>query len=221
MVPQPMGNTKMKIDAVCCCGATLHLDSSGADDSWVLDRIERQFTTWNEMHSGKCEPPRDDSVDARVVGNPRPAMNPGYMIVPIEPTEAMLLAGGHVNSEWLNDSAPLNEGRYVLPMEGVWKAMVHAGPNVGTTDAAPVVGCPSYENIRAIRGAETVNNGNEPAFACAGEGGHQMGLTKREYFAAMAMQGYCARGQSAYMQGPKDIAIEARSTADMLLALLD
>lgn len=30
---------------------------------------------------------------------------------------------------------------------------------------------------------------NEPAFACASDTGHQEGLTKREYFAAMAMQG--------------------------------
>jgi hypothetical protein len=38
-----------------------------------------------------------------------------------------------------------------------------------------------------------MGNGNDAAFACAAEGGHQKGLTKREYFAALAMQGLCAR----------------------------
>lgn len=34
---------------------------------------------------------------------------------------------------------------------------------------------------------------NQPAFACASDTGHQEGLTKREYFAAMAMQGLLTR----------------------------
>ena len=33
---------------------------------------------------------------------------------------------------------------------------------------------------------------NDAAFACATSWGHQEGLTKREYFAAMALQGLCA-----------------------------
>lgn len=57
----------------------------------------------------------------------------GYQLVPIKPTEAMCNAGGHVNSEWLNDNAPIGERRYVMPMEGVYGAMLAAaaGPTLG------------------------------------------------------------------------------------------
>ena len=34
-----------------------------------------------------------------------------------------------------------------------------------------------------------MKNGEQPAFACIYENNHKVGLTKREYFAAMAMQG--------------------------------
>lgn len=52
--------------------------------------------------------------------------------VPREPTEAMKRAGGHVNSEWLNDNAPIGEARYAMPMGGVWQAMLAAVPSVAT-----------------------------------------------------------------------------------------
>jgi hypothetical protein len=52
----------------------------------------------------------------------------GWKLVPVEPTDAMRLAGGHVNSEWLNDNAPIGEARYVMPMIGVWAAMLAASP---------------------------------------------------------------------------------------------
>jgi hypothetical protein len=52
----------------------------------------------------------------------------GWQLVPVEPTEAMKSAGGHVNSEWLNDDAPLCESRYAMPMDGVWSAMLAAAP---------------------------------------------------------------------------------------------
>lgn len=34
-----------------------------------------------------------------------------------------------------------------------------------------------------------MENGKQGAFACAADSGYQQGLTKREYFAAMTMQG--------------------------------
>ena len=51
----------------------------------------------------------------------------GCVLVPREPTEAMQRAGGHVNSEWLNDDAPIGEETtYTAPMRGIWKAMLAA-----------------------------------------------------------------------------------------------
>lgn len=38
-----------------------------------------------------------------------------------------------------------------------------------------------------------MKNGECGAFACAGDGCHQLGLTKREYFAGLAMQGLLTR----------------------------
>lgn len=37
-----------------------------------------------------------------------------------------------------------------------------------------------------------IENGKLGAFACASDGAHQSGLTKREYFAGLAMQGILA-----------------------------
>jgi hypothetical protein len=52
----------------------------------------------------------------------------GWMLVPVVPTEAMKKAGGHANSEWLNDNAPIGEARYATPMESVWRDMLAAAP---------------------------------------------------------------------------------------------
>lgn len=52
----------------------------------------------------------------------------GHMLVPVEPTEEMLKAGGHVNSEWLNDNAPIGESRYAMPMKSVYQTMLAAAP---------------------------------------------------------------------------------------------
>ena len=43
-----------------------------------------------------------------------------------EPTEAMVNAGAHVLSEWLDDMAPLNERRYREPARSAFKAMLAA-----------------------------------------------------------------------------------------------
>lgn len=64
---------------------------------------------------------------------------------------------------------------------------------------------------------------NEPAFATPGvqygngewDNGHA-GLTKREYFAAKAMEGYIAAGSSG-MPDAKNIATLAVETADRLI----
>lgn len=118
-----MTTVRRFIEAICPEAPDLYLASFNemkalTDATEIITDLRRQLA---------------DRDSARVERSPYPAKNPGYMIVPIEPTEAMLKAGGHVNSEWLDDYAPLNEAKYTRPMEGVWKAMVHAGPDVGTT----------------------------------------------------------------------------------------
>lgn len=50
----------------------------------------------------------------------------GYVLVPAKPTEAMLDQGEHVNSEWLNDDAPLGQRRYREPAKAVYIAMIAA-----------------------------------------------------------------------------------------------
>lgn len=56
--------------------------------------------------------------------------------------------------------------------------------------------------------------------ALAFKNGDHLGLTKRELFAAMAMQGYCARPQTNATQGPNSIADLSIDTADALLKAL-
>lgn len=41
-----------------------------------------------------------------------------------EPTEPMLDKGEYVNSEYLNDNAPLGQRRYRSPARAVWQAMI-------------------------------------------------------------------------------------------------
>jgi hypothetical protein len=47
------------------------------------------------------------------------------------------------------------------------------------------------------------------------------GLTKREYFAAMAMQGWIANQQDGYTLHPETIAMRSAQCADALLAELE
>ena len=56
----------------------------------------------------------------------RSALAADTVEVPREPTEEMKRAGGHANSEWLNDNAPIGESLYAMPMESVWRAMIDA-----------------------------------------------------------------------------------------------
>lgn len=59
------------------------------------------------------------------------AVPDGWRLVPVEATEAMLARGGHVNSEFLNDNAPLGISRYIKPMQEAYKAMVLSAPKIG------------------------------------------------------------------------------------------
>lgn len=62
-----------------------------------------------------------------------------------------------------------------------------------------------------------MTNGNESAFPAQQFTGSTKGLTKREYFAAMTMQGLCA---SPYSSSNEDNAKEAVGAADALITAL-
>ena len=64
------------------------------------------------------------------------AVPEGYVLVPKVPTAVMVQKGGHINSEYLNDYAPIGEQRYHLPMVSVWEAMLAAAPAASTIGAA-------------------------------------------------------------------------------------
>lgn len=64
-----------------------------------------------------------------------------------------------------------------------------------------------------------MENGKQGAFACASDYGYQQGLTKREYFAAMVMQGLMACPD---ISGSREIiAEESVKQADALLKALE
>jgi hypothetical protein len=52
----------------------------------------------------------------------------GYALAPIEPDKQQINIGTHVNSEWLNDNAPMGESRYKEPAIAVYKKMIAAAP---------------------------------------------------------------------------------------------
>ena len=57
-----------------------------------------------------------------------------WKLVPVEPTSEMLKAGGHSNSEWLNDNAPIGESWYAMPMPSVYSAILAAAPQPPQAD---------------------------------------------------------------------------------------
>lgn len=64
-----------------------------------------------------------------------------------------------------------------------------------------------------------MTNGNDAAYSRAGfyadvENCGESGLTKREYFAAMAMQGLCASITTAF---PDELAFDAVKLADAII----
>lgn len=63
---------------------------------------------------------------------------------------------------------------------------------------------------------------DEPASPCIEEndGGHYYGLTKREYFAGIAMQGLLSNN-SGWTIEPNSVALYARDYSDALLRALE
>lgn len=66
-----------------------------------------------------------------------------------------------------------------------------------------------------------MENSKKGAFAALGLNIDQSGLTKREYFAAMAMQGLCINANSIDYTEIKVIATTAVTMADALLKQLE
>lgn len=73
--------------------------------------------------------------------------------------------------------------------------------------------------LRAILNEVKMKNGNKPAYPYVMNGGLQDGLSKREYFAAMAMQGMLAA--SWYILDPEKMSELALRHTDALLLELD
>ena len=70
---------------------------------------------------------RISALRAALAAQPAPAaVPPGYALVPIEPTPEMCKIGGHVMSEWTDDSAPLRERTYAVAFADAYRAMIAA-----------------------------------------------------------------------------------------------
>ncbi len=65
----------------------------------------------------------------------------------------------------------------------------------------------------------SIENGNQPAYAAGAESWGQSGLTKREYFAGLAMQAMIT--SSDFTGAPENVAEGALQFADALLAELN
>ena len=64
-------------------------------------------------------------------------------------------------------------------------------------------------------------NADQPANPTVHTNAHLNGLTKREQFAAMAMQGLCANSIVGKHHLPENLAVEAVTCADALLKALE
>jgi len=89
---------------------------------------------WNGTNPISYEKARADHaeecirrIEAALTAQPAPAaVPPGYALVPIEPTPEMCKIGGHVMSEWTDDSAPLRERTYAVAFADAYRAMIAA-----------------------------------------------------------------------------------------------
>ena len=102
-----------------------------------------EWNTWSGAVHRSFNPspldgrPPDRSIPLYAAPQPVPPSIPaGWRLVPEEPTDEMQRRGGHANSEWLNDNAPLGESRYAMPMKSVYAAMLAAAPQP-TVQAPP------------------------------------------------------------------------------------
>ncbi len=66
-----------------------------------------------------------------------------------------------------------------------------------------------------------IKNGECGAFACASDGAHQAGLTKREYFAGLAMQGMLANPEVIKSISDDKIITYSLKYSDILLKELE
>ena len=72
----------------------------------------------------ECSRQRNELLTAHKRAAPQPP--PDYVLVPLEPTQAMIKAGRHALSEWLDDQAPLRERMYEDPFKSAWKEAIAA-----------------------------------------------------------------------------------------------
>ena len=97
-------------------------------DSVVLlpDSIKALEKALDNFIEGKEE--HDDRVElskaARQLLHLTKGIHKTMVLVPKIPTDAMLDKGEFVNSEWLNDNAPLGQSSYRDPAKAVYKTMI-------------------------------------------------------------------------------------------------
>lgn len=99
--------------------------------AWILDCYAAHIKTVgaDNLDAHPYLPDVEEIAESLRSAAPQEAAAPaGWKLVPIEPTPEMIKAGGHSNSEWLNNSAPIGEVLYAQPVPSVYAAMLAATP---------------------------------------------------------------------------------------------
>ena len=107
--------SKITIERETLERAIADYDSAAGNDGTLL--------SWNRARDNLLA-----LLRAALAAQPAPAaaIPPGYALVPIEPTPEMCKIGGHVMSEWTDDSAPLRERTYAVAFADAYRAMITA-----------------------------------------------------------------------------------------------
>ena len=91
---------------------------------------ERNGTTWRELTGDKlilCLFQRIQELEAAAAAAlAKELATADWVLVPKVASKKMMEAGGYINSEFLNDNAPIGQSRYEAPMAGVYVAMLAA-----------------------------------------------------------------------------------------------
>ena len=98
--------------------------ATGCACKWQGDVCEARCELHEAWHVAIHEwADRAKAAEAKLAQPPQ-----GYRLMPLEATDAMMKAAGHVNSEWLNEEAPIGDDVYAMPMKDVYAAFLAAAP---------------------------------------------------------------------------------------------
>jgi hypothetical protein len=118
------------------------MDKLGGAIKMVVNMLTRDATPVRVEAAGALIAAFGDVAHAAPAAAQAVRVPEGFVLVPVKLTEEMKKAGGHANSEWLNDNAPIGEVRYAMPMDSVYGAILAAAP------AAPTAKEAGAENVR-------------------------------------------------------------------------